>query len=129
MLAVATCITGVYSGIKDLHDSARTASENDALRSALQTTQDTLNQTRVTLSGQLAQARQETIDAKNATIKATQDSADRLTKTEGAHAAELGKQQELTFAVMRRDCCPHRSHDNLWLVSQIPDCGALLSCS
>lgn len=89
-LAVATCVTGLYSGVKDLRDAVTRSQENAALQTELQ-------DTRADLGKQLAQSRKETIAAKNATIAATKASADKLKEVADAHAAELKKQQDLTF--------------------------------
>jgi hypothetical protein len=89
-LAAATCLTGLYSGVQDLQDAANRSSQNAALRYEL-------SQTKATLSAQLAESQKETIKAKNATIAATQASANELKKIADTHATELQKQQDLTF--------------------------------
>jgi hypothetical protein len=90
VLAILTCVTGLYSGISDLKEATIKAKKIAALH-------EELTQTRASLTEQLAQSRQETIAAKNATIKATQESADRLAAIANANAAELGKEQKSTF--------------------------------
>jgi hypothetical protein len=39
---------------------------------------------------------------------------------------DMAKNSSFCLSVIRRSSCPRRFHDNLWLVSQIPDCGARL---
>ena len=89
-LAAVTCVTGLYSGFKDLRDAAARSEENAALRNEL-------SDTKVTLGKQLADSLKETSNAKNATIAETQASAEKLKKIADTHATELQKQQELTF--------------------------------
>jgi hypothetical protein len=89
-LAVTTCVTGLYSGVKDLRDTTARSEENATLR-------EELAETKVTLSTQLTQARKETIDAENATLDATKALGDALMKNADAHASELHKQQDLTL--------------------------------